>query len=186
VAQAYLILAQLAGQLMAFQGDRDPAELPPLLRMDLRRTFGSLFDVISELVSATVRTDYIALDLALAPGGARGTKLTDEVARCRRFIIGVHSPGQDDESLALNLPRYTKVAASDQIERLKTASVTGVRMIHRPRVPEIPTQPGMVLFQLETTDDVWQSVLASRSLSLFIPKPYDQGSSTTIRLLAIP
>jgi len=60
--EAYLLLAQLAGQLTSFSPDADPAALPKLNYTDLRSTFEPLLARLVSLLHATVRFNTVLVD----------------------------------------------------------------------------------------------------------------------------
>jgi len=59
-----------------------------------------------------------------------------------------------------------------------------LRVVHRPP-PEIPIRPGVVYFMLEVQSDHWKPVLEERTISIYLPAPFDP-TRMKLELAGIP
>lgn len=184
--QAYLTLAQTAGLLCTFTADGDSSALPQFQFTDLRRTFDSLIDRITEMLGGVARARYVSVPLEVRKDGLYLGSLQDErLASCREFILAVRS-SMPEEQVADVLPRLCRVASRSEIQHLFQAASPGLALsvTHRPP-SEIPLRPGVVYFQLPMGDPHWRSIAAERAIAIFLPPPFDPAH-TRLELLAIP
>ena len=84
------------------------------------------------------------------------------------------------------IPQVTKIASWERIGKIVQLSALGVPLratFHPP--PEIPGQPRTVYFILDTSDQLWQELVADRKIAFFLRAPYDPQRAR-VRLVAIP
>ncbi len=183
--EVYLTLIQLAGQLGTFATDSVPAELPSFNYTALRLTFEPLFARLTGLMHTAVRERFWPVNLEQREDGVLIADLTDERFLSSVMVLSVRCD-QPDQTVGAQVPRLAKLSTGTQIHAMVRSAMPGVplRLTHRPP-SEIPVQPGVVYFLVETTDPYWQSVLAERSLAIYLAPPYDP-SRAQVSLMAVP
>jgi type VI secretion system protein ImpJ len=181
----YLFLVQVAGQLSTFSADEDPTTYPPFAYTDLRSTFEEVFARLTGLLQTTARAGHLPVPLEVNQGMHVG-KLTDQhVSRCGNYVLAVKSDIPEDQ-LTQRLPGFCKIASYNQLPYILRAASPGVplKATHRPP-PEIPIRPGVVYFMLEVTSDYWKGVVDEKSISIYLPSPFDPAR-VKLELFGIP
>lgn len=187
--QAYVLLTQTAGQLVAFSATADPTSLPKFAFGDLGATYSRLFDYITELLSGTVIKKYVKIDVKLFRNGVMVGALEDESVRKSDIFVLTARPAKPEvipDKMMVELPKLSKVGTKANIKTLIQTASNGVplEVTHRPP-PEIPLRDGVIYFQLKTGDDSWKAILEEQNVAMFIPKPYNPGN-VKFELLAVP
>jgi type VI secretion system protein ImpJ len=181
----YLFLVQVAGQLATFSADEDPSKFPVFVYTDLRSTFEEVFARITALLQATARAGHLPVPLEVSQGLHIG-KLSDQhIGRCQQYVLAVRSE-LPEEQITQRLPGFCKIASYNQLPYILRAASPGVplRVTHRPP-PEVPIRPGVVYFMLEVQSEYWKPVLEERSISIYLPSPFDPAR-VKLELYGIP
>lgn len=182
--ELFLELLRLQGALAAFAAEVT-WQAPAFDPLDLRQTFESLFLRLEELLIASQRESCFQVELQARDDGLHFAQLSDLVARCDRFVLGIQSavPQRDVEK---HLPRVGKIASFHQISQVVGSALPGARLTisHRPP-PEVPVKSDVTYFWLEVTDPYFNAALQLGSLAVYLPEPF-QPSSTRVQLFAIP
>jgi type VI secretion system protein ImpJ len=182
---AYLILIQLAGQLMSFSTDADPSQLPAFLYHDLRSTFEELLARATGLLHSVLQRRHMPVPLEVKQGIFFGRLDDERAAGCREFVLAVRSDTPESETTG-RLPKLSKIAAWSQIEYIMRSAVPGVPLQPIPRPPaEIPVRAGTVYFSLYMNDAYWQTIAREKTIAIALPPPYDP-SRTRIELMGVP
>lgn len=184
--QAYLALVQVAGLLCTFTPGGDSSTLPKFQFSDLRGTFEPLVERIETMLGVVARARYLSVPLEARKDGLYLGSLKDErLSRCTQFILAVSS-NLPEEQIGEVLPRLCRVASLSEIQHLFQAAAPGMALALTHRPPsEIPLRPGVVYFQLPTTDPYWKGIASERTIAIFLPPPFEP-SHTRLELLAIP
>ena len=182
----YEALLRFTGSMMTVATIGDPAKMPAYRYTDLGATFGPLLDEARRLVS--IEFDPVFIEVPLRPYQRRswlGELRDDRLLHCSTFVVVVEVEG--DLVVASNeIPEVTKIASWKQIQAIVEHSALGVPMqptFHPP--PEIPVKAKQVYFLLETMEPLWQEVISTRKVAIYIKPPYDPEHAR-VRLLAIP
>lgn len=184
--QVYRRLIDCAGQLHTFAEQGDPSRLPSFQYTNLRATFEELFSRFNELLSVVAMQSCLSIPLEPRAEGFYHARLEDErLPRCPAFILAVHSD-LSERLVADQFPRLVKISTTDEIHQLVDSALSGisVQVALRPP-PEVPLQPGVVYFIPDTTSPRWKSALREQSLVVYLPSPFEPGS-TRLELLAVP
>lgn len=185
---AYLFLCQLAGALSTFATDAkfSPTTLPKFLYNDLQSTFAEVIDRITVLLNITDIQKYIVVPLQSREDGLHFGQLDDErLARGAQYILSVRS-GQPEQTAAEQIPQLSKIAAWSDVTSIVQSALPGValQVTYRPP-PEIPPRAGILYFMLNQSGQFWRNVAGERTISIYLPPPYDPAN-VKLELLAIP
>jgi type VI secretion system protein ImpJ len=181
----YLFLVQVAGQLATFVADEDPSKFPAFVYTDLRSTFEEVFARLTGMLQTTARAGHIPVVLEVNQGLHVG-KLTDQhVGRCQNYVLAVRTDLPEDQ-VTQRLPGFCKIASYNQLPYILRAASPGVplKVTHRPP-PEVPIRPGVVYFMLEVQSEYWKSVVDERTISIYLPAPFDPAR-VKLELFGIP
>jgi len=182
----FFLCSQFAGQLCAFAVDADPSTLPKFVYTDLTTTFVELFNRIEALLKLTIKERYIQVPLEARTDGLHWGQLADErLPRTLTYILSVRTDLPERQVID-QLPQLSKVASWNDLQNIIHSALPGVplRVTHNPP-PEIPVRAGMLYFALDTSNQYWNNVRNERTISIYLPPPYDP-SAVKIELLAVP
>jgi type VI secretion system protein ImpJ len=166
----YIELARLIGQLSPFSASRRPPELPKYDHDDLATCFWRAKQAIDALLDIVVEPEYeerpfvgagMRMQVALEPAwlesgwqlfvGVQGSLPAEQLVR-------LLSSGLD-----------MKIGSSERVDEIFRLGEAGLRFTYAPHPPRaLPSQPGLVYFQVDrqSQGDEWDRV--QRSLSLAV------------------
>lgn len=182
----YQALVRLAGSLMTVSSEGDPTELPAFHYSDLASTFGPLLEEVRRLVGRDFDPVFIEVPLRPHQGNSWVGEIRDErLLHCTTFVMIAEVDG--DLVVASNeIPEVTKIASWRRISAIVRLNALGVPLRATFRPPaEVPIQPKQVYFLVDTSDPLWEELLAERKVAIFLRAPYDP-QRTKVRLLGIP
>lgn len=181
----YLALIELAGHLSVFAKDFDPGQVPRFDFNDLRATFEPLFALITYLLQATVRDQFVSMKLDPRDDGMHLGQIVDEgFFDCSAFVLGVRSK-VDAEDVQKKLPKLSKIASWQDINSILTAATPGVPVEHTLRPPpQIPVKVGTTYFVIKTSNQYWQNIMLERRLAVYLTEPF-YPNETTVTLLGV-
>jgi type VI secretion system protein ImpJ len=183
---AYLLLAQFAGQLSTFTTQGDPTTLPKFLYNDLTTTFGELAATIRRLLAIIDPEKYVTVPLTPREDGLHFGRLDDErLLRGAQYLLAVRS-NQPERTAAEQIPVLSKIASWSDVGAIVQSALPGVPIQVTYRPPsEIPPRAGTLYFVLVQNNDYWRNVAGERTIAIYLPQPYDPNN-IKLELLAIP
>lgn len=166
----YRILAQLAGQLIAFSTAIQLKEIPPYDHNNLSRTFGALDQKIRSIVDVITPTQYVPIPLETKRENVLAGRVSDEkLFKSSQFFL-VAAGDLPEDQLREMIPRRVKVGAVNELDLIVSAAMPGVRLYHTPRPPtSIPMKTGHHYFRLENYGDFWESICRSQVVGFYVP-----------------
>lgn len=165
----YQVLLSLAGALTTFSADVHPGELPSYRHDDLTGCFQELDEVLRNLLDTVIASHAVSIRLEAVEPSVFGASIEeDRHLQAVQGYLAVRSDMPDAE-LIEKAPRLIKVASRDDIQRLFNQSVSGVELSHVAEPPRaLPVKLDYRYFRLELTDPLWQAVLRSRSVAVWV------------------
>lgn len=183
---AYLMLLQYAGGLSSFTGEIDPTTFPRFQFLDLRSCYSVMFDHIKTMLGAAVKDLSIKIPLEAREDGMWIGRLSEQrMIDCREWVLAVEAD-TPEQQVANKLPQLSKMSSWKQISSIVKSATPGVPLqpTHRPP-SEIAIKPGQVYFIIKKDDRYWRDVLAERTISIYVPPPFDPKRAT-LSLMGIP
>ncbi len=162
-------LLSLAGALTTFSAHIHPGELPPYQHDDLSTCFAALDEVLRELLETVIATHAVSIQLkALEPSVFGAAVEEDRHLKAVQAFLAIRADA-DDAELVEKAPGRIKVASRDDIQRLFHQSTSGVPLSFVSEPPRaLPVKLAYRYFRLETSDPLWQNVLRSRSVAVWV------------------
>jgi type VI secretion system protein ImpJ len=163
------VLLSLAGALTTFSADIQPGELPAYRHDDLSGCFAALDETLRDLLDTVIASHAVSIRLELLEPSVFGASIEeDRHLRAVQAYLAVRSEMADAE-LVQKAPSSIKVASRDEIQRLFNQSVSGVGLSHVSEPPRaLPVKLDFRYFRLELSDPLWQAVLRSRSVAVWV------------------
>jgi type VI secretion system protein ImpJ len=163
------VLLSLAGALTTFSADVHPGELPVYRHDDLSACFGSLDEVLRNLLETVIASHAVSIGLVEIEPSVYGASIEeDRHLKAVQAFLAVRSTIPEAD-LIEKAPSLMKVASRDDIQRLFNQSVSGVGLTHVQEPPRaLPVKLDYRYFRLDLSDPLWQAALRSRSVAVWI------------------
>lgn len=176
-------LLRLAGALLTFSKTYRLADLPPYDHSHPAPGFNTLFAVIHSLVDTVISARYFSIALTqVKPAYHQGRLDNERIDGNSTLYLGVSAEKAGVE-LAEIVPRTVKIGSPDTVEKLVTSSMPGVTLTYTPVPPSaIPVRPGMLYFALEPRGALYEHMLKSQTVTVYIPNGL---SELKLELLAL-
>jgi len=166
----YQELLRLAGALLTFSPSYALTDLPAYTHSDPGPGFNKLFKIIRELTDTVISARYFRIALTeVRPSyhlGRIDSQRIDE--RCNFYLaVGAAMPAAE---LIKIVPVRFKIGAPDDVEKAVLAALPGITVSHLPQVPSaIPVRPGSSYFALEARGPLYERMLKSQSIQIYVP-----------------
>lgn len=167
----YRTLAQLAGSLLTFSSELSLQEIPAYRHDQLTEVFSKLDGLIRELLGTVISNRYAVIPLENPkPSFFVGQLESDRLLEGVDFYLSA-STETPVATLPETLPVKLKLGAPDDVERILNSALAGVRLIHAPQTPAaVPVRVGNHYFALEPSGAIFERMLKSRSICIYVPK----------------
>lgn len=168
--RVYQELLRLAGALLTFSKTHQLADLPPYEHTNPGPGFNTLFSIIHALVDTVISARYFSIPLVqVKPAYHQGRLDNERIDASATLYLGVAAEMAGTE-LAEAVPRTVKLGSPDIVEKLVTSSMPGVTLSYTPVPPSaIPVRPGMLYFAVEPRGAIYDQMLKSQTVTVFIP-----------------
>lgn len=179
----YMVMAELAGELMTFTPDRHPKDIVRYEHTDLYETFSRLSLLILDLLETVIPTRFVAIPLEKVREALYAGRVVDErLLKDAGFYLGVRADIPEAQVIE-RVPRVIKVASRDTIDVVIGSALPGVTLIHASPPPApIPTRPKFHYFQLDTSGMFWERIAGSKALAVYVPEEF---KNETIEMYAV-
>jgi len=171
----YLAMAQLAGELFTFSTTLTLNAIPPYDHNQLTDTFNKLDALIRELLDTVISARYMVIPLenpkaSFYIGRLNSERLLENVD----FYLSVESEMPAVQVIE-TVPLKFKVGSPDDVEKILNSALPGVRLAHAGQTPAaIPVRVGNHYFTLEPHGQIFERMLKSRSICLYVPQALTQ------------
>lgn len=163
-------LSRLAGSLLTFSKIYSLADLPSYSHSSPEAGFERLFDMIRELLDTVISARYFQIALSeVKPSFHLGRLDSQRIDEKSAFYLGVAAdiPGPE---LVQSIPVRFKVGAPDDVEKCVLSALPGVKITHAAQVPAaIPVRPGSYYFAIEPRGPLYERMIKSQSLMIYVP-----------------
>jgi type VI secretion system protein ImpJ len=164
-------LARLAGGLLTFSLEHQVSDIPAWLHEQLNEVFPPLFDLLSELLEASLPSRVVAVELE------HDKRLHQWLARLHDprlregadYYLSVRSP-MSVAQLQEQFPRQCKAGSPDYVTSLVNASRQGIPLKPLSHVPAaIPLRLENQYFSLDLAHPAAQEMLQSGNCMFYVP-----------------
>jgi type VI secretion system protein ImpJ len=165
----YGVLLSLAGALTTFSPDIHPGDLPTYEHGDLTGCFSALDETIRDLLETVIATHAVSIRLESVEPSVFGASIEEERhLKAVQGYLAVRS-AMTEADLIRGAPTLFKVASRDEIQRLFSQSIRGVALSHVSEPPRVlPVKLDYRYFRLDLSDPLWQKVLQSRTVAVWV------------------
>lgn len=163
-------LLRLAGGLLTFSKSYSLADLPIYQHGNPEAGLNRLFEIIRELLDTVISARYFSIALSeVKPSFHLGRLDSQRIDEQSAFYLSVAAdlPGPE---LVQSVPVRFKVGAPDDVEKCVLSALPGVKLTHAAQVPAaIPVRPGSYYFAIEPRGPLYERMLKSQSLMIYVP-----------------
>jgi type VI secretion system protein ImpJ len=180
----YCELLRLTGSLLTFSTAYEVDHLPQYNHHNLQSSFENLDIILRELLDTIISNRYISIPLKeIRPSYWVGSLETDKITRDTRLYIAVSSTMMQTHELIQIVPLRFKVGNTVDVEQRVVSALPAIPLNHLMQVPTaIPVRSGVSYFEIETHDELYQRMLASESICIYVPAGFQDIS---IELIAV-
>jgi type VI secretion system protein ImpJ len=166
----YRAMLSLAGALTTFALNQSVSDLPDYDHSALGESFTELDARIRTLIGFGQQEKYIAAPFVTTRPFVWTATLSDERhLNSSQVLISVSSSNPALEIIS-KFQKFARAAAPEDINRIIRSQLTGVGISYVPSPPNaLPKNLSCHYFSLETTDGLWEQVVKSRTISVFVP-----------------
>lgn len=167
----YACLAQLAGSLLTFSSTHDLNAIPHYRHDQLTEVFTRLDALIRELLGTVISSRYTVIPLeSPKPSFFVGQLASDRLLEDVDFYLSAASE-QPTGDLPATVPLKLKIGAPDDVDRIVNSALAGVRLNHAQQTPAaVPVRVGNHYFSLEPGGTLYERMLKSRSICIYVPQ----------------
>jgi type VI secretion system protein ImpJ len=176
-------LLSLAGQLLTFCKAYSLSDLPVYNHVNPGPEFFKLDQIIRELIETVISARYFNIALAeIKPAFHLGRIDSEKVTSNAAFYIAVAADMPPAE-LVEAVPQRIKVGAPDDVEKIVSSAMPGVRLMAAPQVPAaIPVRPGCYYFSVEPHGPLYERMIAASAVMVYVPAVF---KNLNLELIAI-
>lgn len=163
-------LLRLAGSLLTFSPSHQLADLPAYNHADSGPGFDKLFRIIRELIDTVISARYFGITLTeVRPSHHLGRIDSQRIDEKSAFYLAVGAAMPAAELVSV-VPVRFKVGAPDDVEKAVLSALPGVHLSHAPQIPAaIPVRPGSTYFAIEARGPLYERMLKSQSIMIYVP-----------------
>ena len=166
----FVTLLRLVGALSTFSTDAKAKEVPLYNHDNLGYCFTALDLKIRDFLETVIPSKCISIPLRVVDRTQwAGTITNDEYFKNSSFVLAVSAKIGMDELIG-KVPQLVKVSPTDEIQNLVRLALPGITLRHSPSPPpSVPFKMNNQYFLLNQNGRLWERIVQSRSISLFIP-----------------
>lgn len=172
----YGALLALAGGLMTYSRSYRLEDLPSYVHADPGPQFARLDGIIRDLLDTVISSRYFTIALHKdRPNYYLGALDSGRINLQTTLYLAVAA---DMAALKLveAVPLQFKIGAPEDVDKFVLSALPGVKLVHAPQVPAaIPVRPDTYYFVLENRGALYESMLKSQSISVYVPGGHGPG-----------
>lgn len=177
-------LLRLTGSLLTFSTAYEVDQLPQYRHHQLQDSFQQLDVILRDLLDTIISSRYLNIALKeIRPSYWLGRLESDKITRETRLYIAVSSSMMQTHELVQIVPLRFKVGSTLDVEQRVVAALPAIPVHHLIQVPTaIPVRSGVSYFEIEPHHELYQRMLESESICIYVPAGFQDIS---IELIAV-
>ena len=169
--ELYKTMAQFSGELLTFSSKYTLNDIPVYDHNDLTGTFQKLDSLIRELLDTVISSRYMLIPLTNPkPSFHIGKLESDRLLEGTDFYLSISSEMPAAQVIE-TVPFKLKVGAPDDVDKILNSALPGIRLSYAAQTPApIPVRVGNHYFALEPHGVIFDRMLKSRSICIYVPQ----------------
>jgi type VI secretion system protein ImpJ len=167
----YKLLSQFCGELLTFSSTLSLNDIPRYDHENLTATFGRIDAMIRELLETVVSTRYAIIPLVNSkPSFFIGRLDSERLVENVDYYLSVSGEMTTTEVIE-RVPTKLKIGSPDDVEKILNSALPGVHLSHATQTPTaLPVRVGNHYFALEPQGLIFDHMLKSRSVCIYVPQ----------------
>ena len=181
----YCELLRLTGSLLTFSTAYEIEQLPPYKHHHLQQSFQQLDVILRDLLDTIISNRYISIALKeTRPSYWVGRLESDKINRESRIYLAISSTVMQTHELVQIVPLRFKVGTNIDVEQRVVSALPAVPLHHLMQVPSaIPVRSGVSYFEIEPYHELYQRMLDSESICIYVPAGFQELSLEVIAVI---
>jgi type VI secretion system protein ImpJ len=181
--ELYRSLAEFCGELQTFSSVYTLADIPVYSHESLHDSLIVLDTQIRELLDTVISARYAVIPLTSPkPSFHIGRLESDRFLDNVDFYLSIQSE-QPASAIIETVPLKFKIGAPDDVDKILNSAMRGVSISYATQTPSaIPIRVGNHYFAFEPRGEIYQRMLQSRSICIYIPQSL---SDLKLELIAV-
>lgn len=166
-------MLRLAGQLLTFSKTYSLGDLPVYSHTAPGPEFIKLDQIIRELLETVISSRYFSVALTeVKPAFHLGRLDLEKLTSNASYYLSVAADMPPAE-LVETVPQRVKIGAPDDVEKMVSSAMPGVRLMAAPQVPAaIPIRPGCYYFSVEPHGALYERMIAANAIMIYAPASF--------------
>jgi type VI secretion system protein ImpJ len=166
----FVALLRIAGSLLSFSAERYGSRLPIYDHDNLGPCFSALDERIRDLLVTTISSTFLTVPLQLVRPNVWSANIPEtQYFSSSNWYLSV-AANMAPAQLAEMFPKLAKAAAADETQILVRNALPGLALEHAPDPPYAsPLRLGSEYFRVHQKGVMWDKVMLSHNLSVFVP-----------------
>lgn len=166
-------LLALAGQLMTFSKAYGLTDLPSYRHDAPGPAFHRLDSMIREMLETVISSRYFLVPLTeVKPSFHLGRVDSEKITSNAAYYLSV-SADMPPAELVESVPQRIKLGAPDDVEKMVSSAMPGIRLMAAPQVPApIPVRPGCYYFSVDPHGALYERMISSNSIMIYVPSGF--------------
>lgn len=171
----FLKLLNFTASLLTFSNQYTVDQLPQYQHHKLQHCFEELDSILRHLLEIIISKRCIHIPLKETHPSYWCASLQSEITtRCFQLYLAISSDVLPIQDLIKNVPLRFKVGNSLDVEQRVVSALAAIPLHHLIQAPSaIPVRTGMCYFQIETQHELYQHVIDSESICIYIPTGFE-------------
>ena len=181
--ELYLALATFCGELITFSNAYTLTGLPRYNHEELATTFQKLDEIIRELLDTVISSRYAIIPMTSPkPSFHIGHLESERLIENVDYYLSIQGELSITRIIE-DVPSQFKIGAPDDVEKILNSAMRGVNLTHTSQTPSaLPVRVGNHYFAFEPRGDIFQRMLQSRSVCIYVPESL---ASLQLELIAV-
>lgn len=166
-------LLGLAGQLMTFSKAYGLPDLPSYRHDAPGPAFQRVDHIIRELLETVISSRHFLVPLTeVKPSFHLGRVDSEKITSNAAYYLSV-SADMPPAELVESVPQRVKLGAPDDVEKMVSSAMPGIRLMAAPQVPApIPVRPGCYYFSVDPHGALYERMVASNNIMIYVPSGF--------------
>lgn len=177
----YRLLVESIGRIVLWDDMRRPRDLPAYDHADAGPVFEELFRYLRALVQAMLPKDYIERPFEAKPEGYAVELDYEWFTPNHEMYLGIRSPLQTDEILALFRSINFKLASPRDAQEVYRRRLPGLEFKSAGTVPNLPKSADQHYFRISRTPPYWEHCETERGIFIAMP-PAERAKLANLKL----
>ncbi|MBQ5949665.1 type VI secretion system baseplate subunit TssK [Massilia sp. ST3] len=160
----------LAGGLMTYSRSVKLEDLPSYVHADPGPQFARLDGIIRELLDTVISSRYFTIPLRHERSSYYQGRLDSGKIDAQATLYLAVSADLPALQLVEVVPLQFKLGAPQDVDKFVLSALPGVKLVHAPQVPPaLPVRPDTYYFVLENRGALYDAMLKSQAISIYVP-----------------